>query len=179
MAVFKRRFRREGVPELNTTSTADISFMLLILFLVTTSMDSNFGLLRLLPKADDKQEETVQKDVDRRNVFTINITADDQIMHEDTELKDAEIIPLLKEFVMNPKGKSELSESPEKHIIMITCDEASHYDTYFRLENNIVRMYKQLREEESERRFGREFSQLTDRQKQTIRETIPQRISEE
>ena len=67
--LFKRRFR-QTVPPLNTTSTADISFMLLVFFLITTSMDSRMGLQRVLTPADDEHHEK-QREVERRNVMIL------------------------------------------------------------------------------------------------------------
>ncbi len=178
MSLFKKRFRQESVPELNTTSTADISFMLLILFLVTTSMDSNLGIMRMLPKLEQQKQEKVQTYVDKRNVFTLNISAEDEIIHNDKKINVTNIVPLLKEFILNPNGKSYLSESPEKHIIMLCTDETAHYDTYFQLQNAIIRAYKEVRDETAKIRYGEPFAALTERQQQSIKETIPQRVLE-
>ena len=76
--MLRERKRTHRVPELNTTSTADISFMLLTFFLVTTSMDSDNGMSRQLPPMPQQKEQTVQE-VKRRNVLIIGIGADNGI----------------------------------------------------------------------------------------------------
>ena len=73
-----KKKRKRDVPGLNTTSTADISFILLVFFLVISSMDSNKGILRQLPPADAKQTEQTTE-LDRRNVFEINIGTDGRL----------------------------------------------------------------------------------------------------
>ncbi len=178
MALFKKKIFSEGVPSLNTTSTADISFMLLILFLVTTSMDSNLGLLRLLPKPTQDNMERVQKDVEKRNIYVIDITNDNKVMHDGKDIDMTTLDRQLKEFVMNPKKKSTLCESPEKHIIMINSDDAANYETYFMVENCLINMYKDLRDDVAKRRFGHDYYELTERQQNSIKELIPQRVSE-
>lgn len=72
-----RRKQRE-TPGLNTTSTADISFMLLIFFLVTTSMDVDKGLLRQLPSPDPQKKEQ-QTVVDKANLMALRLTAGDTL----------------------------------------------------------------------------------------------------
>ena len=74
--MFKRAKRK--VPGLNTSSTADISFMLLILFLVTTSMEVDEGLERTLPPIEKMQKET-QSMVDERLVLRFHIFNDNKL----------------------------------------------------------------------------------------------------
>ena len=80
--------RRHSVPELNTTSTADISFMLLIFFLVTTNMDVDKGLSRQLPPAE-KQEQ--QSYVQKGTLMTLKITADNHLWVDDHPLPMAQV----------------------------------------------------------------------------------------
>ncbi|MCQ2127955.1 MAG: biopolymer transporter ExbD [Bacteroidaceae bacterium] len=176
--LFKKNFSSHEIPELNTTSTADISFMLLILFLVTTSMDRNFGLPYQLSKPAPKHLEHIEKVVDRRNVFEIDLTADGKIIHNDEEVEADKLCAMMKEFIVNPKHDETLSESPAKHIILINADDNSKYESYFAVENQIVNAYKQLRNEASRKRFGKPYDALNDRQLQVIDEAIPQRVSE-
>ena len=77
------RRRKHSMPVLNTTSTADISFMLLIFFLVTTSMDIDKGLSRQLPPLDDEKEEQVI-DMDKSNMIRLAISADNQLSINDS-----------------------------------------------------------------------------------------------
>lgn len=176
--LFRKNFGKREVPELNTTSTADISFMLLILFLVTTSMDRNFGLPYQLPKHAPENLEHMEKVVDRRNVFEINILPDGTILHNDEEIEAGALCASMKEFIMNPKHDENLSESPAKHIIMIKAADDAKYESYFAVENQVVNAYKQLRNEAAKKRFGKAYDDLNQRQLKTIDEEIPQRVAE-
>ena len=71
--------RRRSVPGLNTTSTADISFMLLILFLVTSSMDVDKGITRQLPPAQTQKQDQAPSQAEQRNVMDIRVMAGGQI----------------------------------------------------------------------------------------------------
>lgn len=176
--LFKRNFRSREVPELNTTSTADISFMLLILFLVTTSMDRNFGLPYQLSKPVPENMQKEEKVVDHRNVFEIDLTADGKVLHDGEDVEIDKLCANLKEFIMNPKHDANLSESPDKHIILIKTDGDAKYEQYFAVENQIVNAYKQLRDAAAKKRFGKNYVDLTERQAKTIDEQIPQRVAE-
>lgn len=74
--MFRQRERRK-VPGLNTTSTADISFMLLILFLVASSMDLDKGIARQLPPMEKEQKQ--QTAVDGRKVIRLAIDANNKV----------------------------------------------------------------------------------------------------
>ena len=88
--------RKRTVPQLNATSTADISFMLLIFFLVTTSMDLDKGLARKLPPMEkDKQEESV---VNKENIIKVYITGDNKIIVDDVPSTLEELKSKLKSF---------------------------------------------------------------------------------
>lgn len=163
--------------ELNTTSTADISFILLIFFLVTTSMDRNFGLMRLLPRAIPENMERIDKTIDRRNVYEINI-GNGIILGNGEEIESEDLSKQLKQFIMNPEHNPNLAESPEKHIIVVRTDKDAKYDDYFKVENQIVNTYNELRQTEAQRRFGKDYKMLTERQMKSINTTIPQMVSE-
>lgn len=175
---FGRIFNKE-VPELNTTSTADISFMLLIFFLVTTSMDSNFGLFHQLPRPVPPQMEKESKVIERRNIFELTITAEGKLLHGEEEVAMDKLCTTLEEFILNPHSNPMLAESPEKHIIMLRTDDEASYETYFKAKNQITIAYDQLRDKEAHKRFGRPYSQLNPRQLQSVDQTIPQRFTEQ
>ena len=72
--------KKRKVPGLNTSSTADISFMLLIFFLVTTSMDTDQGLGRTLPKPPEDEQMQKQLDVKERNILYVRVSKDNLLM---------------------------------------------------------------------------------------------------
>ena len=164
-----RRNLQRRFPKLNTTATADISFMLLIFFLLTTSFDSEKGLQRLLPPKEDATEDVRSVDVAKENVITLGVTADNRFTVNDTIYKKEEIISQLIPFIKKKKSR---------HIIEVVVDSKSDYDTYFQMQNIIVSTYKQLRHEEAKRVYGKPYGRCDETQRETIRQTFPQRISE-
>jgi len=131
--MFRRR-RSEQIPELNTSSTADISFMLLIFFLVTSSMDTDKGLLRQLPPPP--QEEQPPTDVEKDHVMTVTLDARDQLSCNGTLLTTAQLTQEVMDFV---------SADPREHVISIQADRQTTYEAYYRMQNAIVAAYQRLR----------------------------------
>ena len=127
-----RKRNKRRIPQLNTTATADISFMLLIFFLVTTSMDSDKGMRRKLPPKD-VQKEVQAVDVERENVLTIAITPENQILINDSVADDKQIAQQVTDFV---------SKRGEKHILELQASRQASYETYFHLQNILSHVYK-------------------------------------
>lgn len=164
----RHRYRRR-VPQLNTTATADISFMLLIFFLVTTSMDTDKGLRRQLPPKETRKELR-PTDVDRATVLTLGITADNRLTISDTTATDKAIRRAITHHV---------SRLGAKHIIEVTASGEAEYGAYFHLQDLIVASYRTVREEAARRQYRRPFAALTAAEQQTIRTRYPQRVSEQ
>ncbi|WP_277065054.1 ExbD/TolR family protein [Prevotella aurantiaca] len=164
--MFKRVKRK--VPGLNTSSTADISFMLLILFLVTTSMEVDEGLERSLPPIE-KEKKEVQSMVDERMVLKFQILSDNKLILNEKPMNLRDVRQVVKSFV-EAKGK--------QHIIQIKTDRKTSYDTYFSLQNEIIAAYNDLRNKHAEELYGKQFLLCSAEQQEQIAEEIPQRISE-
>ena len=161
-----RRKRRE-VPGLNTTSTADISFMLLVFFLVTTSMDVDKGMNRQLPpKQEEKQE---MQDVDRSKVMSLALSEEGLLTIDEKPANIDKIRRQLKEFIVTI-GPS--------HIIELKTDRKCDYDTYFHLQNEIVRSYREIRDAASKQQFGKPYSKCSVEQREQLLEKYPQRVQE-
>ena len=182
--------RRRSVPKLNTTSTADISFMLLIFFLVTSSMDSDKGLPRQLPSPQNEQVEQLLK-VKKRNVMEISINADNQLFCDGEPCTTEELLNNIVRFVDNHHDDPSLPEKSlrevnllgklkvsDRHVLSITVDRATSYDAYFQMQNAIARAYYQLRNDLAQKRFGRRYQLCNAEQREAIAMVYPQRISE-
>ena len=155
--MFRRREKRK-VPGLNTTSTADISFMLLILFLVASSMDLDKGLARRLP-AIDKTKKTASA-VDSRKVIRLVIGADDKVTLDGRQTTT---------FVKtNGKG----------HLIQLQTDRKASYDTYLHVQDQLAAAYNAVRDQRSSSLFGKPFEQCSREQQTRIADEVPVRISE-
>lgn len=160
--------RKHIVPALNTTSTADISFMLLIFFLVASSMDIDKGLLRQLPPADTK-EEPLEVDVSKERLMELKITGDNQLLLDGQPVEVSGLRNRVAEFV---------SRVGSKHLISIDADPNSSYETYFKMQNEIVVAYAMVRNELAKRKFGQPLSRLTNEKRDEVKALLPQRIAE-
>ena len=161
--------RKHSVPSLNTTSTADISFMLLTFFLVTSSMDVDKGLVRQLPPLDKEEQTDEAKDVSKENTLSFSITAQNEVKLNDKPVVVADIRRRIVDFV-RMRGA--------QHLILVDANPASDYNTYFTLENEIVAAYAEVRNAEAKRRYHRDYASCTDEQRKKVRDIYPQHLSE-
>lgn len=186
--MFHRPSRK--VPGLNTTSTADISFMLLIFFLVTSSMDTDKGLPRQLPPPQDEQKEQ-ELMVRERNVLELRLDADDRLTIGGEQASLSQLEQRVVEFVANTKNDPSLPEKStrdvnlfgrtqvsDRHIISIQVDRHTSYDAYFQMQNAIVAAYNNLRNQLAQSRFGHSYAQCSAEERDAVNMVYPQRISE-
>lgn len=182
---------KRKVPGLNATSTADISFILLIFFLVTTSMDTDTGLARRLPPPPENENSEAEIDVKERNVLNVKVNSLGQIMVNGDLLDIAQLCDRAKEFVKNENNDPNLPEKhaknipllgmcavTDKHVISVQTDRGTSYNVYFQIQNELVRAYNELRDELSKAKFGKLYANLTEEQQEAIRGYYPQKISE-
>ena len=179
------------VPEINSSSTADIAFLLLIFFLITTSMDTDRGLARRLPPPPENEKQKDDIIVKERNVLQIRLNKDDQLMigGEWSDIK--QLREKAKEFIANPKDDPNMPEKhaktlpffgnvmiTEKHVISVQNDVGTSYDAYFQVQNELVAAYNELRDELAKAQFGKPLAECTEEQKEAISDYYPQKISE-
>ena len=186
--MFQRR--KHENPELNTTSTADISFMLLIFFLVTSSMDTDKGLARQLPTPEDPTEEQ-ELVVKRRNVMQLQIDAAGCLTCDGDTIGTDELTRRVEQFVANTADDPEKPERSERevhllgrcrvsdrHVIFVEVNPAATYDAYFQMQNAVVAAYNNLRNELAQRHFGHPYAECSQEQREAVAMVYPQRISE-
>jgi biopolymer transport protein ExbD len=163
-------FRRSKhtVPGLNTTSTADISFMLLIFFLVASSMDVDKGLSRQLPPAENNQKQD-ETSVDKSKLMTLKITAENKLLVNDKPMDLKKLQQRLEIFIVS-RGRN--------HLISIDASPESDYDVYFHVQNSLVAAYNKWRNSVARKKYGRDYNKLSSDQRDAIRDICPQRIAE-
>lgn len=166
--MFVRRNKRQ-VPGVNTASTADISFMLLIFFLVTTSMDVDKGLFRLLPSPEPQKQLKTETIVDKNTLMALHVTADHRLLLNDKPIKVSRLKGEIIQFV-NRLGN--------RHLISIESDREADYDLYFQMQNQIMMAYNELRNQYSMKHFGKAFEALSSSQKESVRKNCQQRVTE-
>lgn len=187
--------KKRKVPGLNASSTADISFILLIFFLITTSMDTDMGLARRLPQPPEDEEIKQELKIKERNVMEVRINAQGFLWVKDGTASSyvdiRELRARAKQFIKNENNLSILPEKhpinipllgmcalTDKHVISVQTDRGTPYNMYFQVQNELVAAYNELRDELSKQKFGRIYAALSDEQKVAIRTYYPQKISE-
>lgn len=188
--MIRRILRRRSVPELNTTSTADISFMLLIFFLVTTSLDTDTAMRRQLPP-QQKDETQNTRETLRRNIITVTLAADNTISIDGREVDLPELKATLKNFIENPHDDPTMPEHvaqtipllgrcrpTTRHAIQVASAPETDYDTYFNVQNAIMTVYYELRDSLARRHFHHTYRQCAADEKTAICKYYPQRIAD-
>ena len=158
---------KRAAPEVNAGSMADIAFLLLIFFLVTTTIEKDKGLLRSLPPIDDSEVEPPI--IKQKNLFTVLINRNNQLLVEDEQMELKDLRQAAIEFLDNGGGtnaegercdycKGERDESssdhPDKAIISMKHDRETTYEKYMDVQNELVAAYNILREREAKRLYG-------------------------
>ena len=185
--------KKKSMPGINSSSTADIAFMLLIFFLTTTSMDTDKGLARRLPQPPDPNQK-VQDNIKgkERNVLQVRINKDNQLMVGSEYMEVSQLRAKAKEFIANPNDDANLPEKhvknipllggdcmvTENHVISVTNDVGTSYQAYIDVQNELVAAYNELRNAKAEEAFGKTYAECSEDEQKAIRDFIPQKISE-
>lgn len=193
MAIDKRK-----TPDINAGSQADIAFLLLIFFLVATTMNTDTGLMRMLPPMppeDQKQEEIKVKE---RNLFLVLISGSGNIMAgvpgKQELITLGQLKDKAKEFITNPLDDENLPEKVDKEIelpdgstwvypvsegvVSLQTTRDTNYQSYIMVQNELTRAFNEVRDEVAQRKFGSKFAELNDEQSKAISTAVPLKISE-
>lgn len=169
--------RREN-PEINAGSMADIAFLLLIFFLVTTTMNVDSGISKKL--SEKPPPDYVPPIIKEKNIFEVNINRNNELLVEDARMEIKELKEAAKAFIDNGGGegkvengvatgpctycKGEKSESssdhPNKAIISVQSDRGTDYGTYLKVQNELLKAYTELRNRLAMERYGTSFDEL-------------------
>ena len=193
------------IPQINASSMADISFLLLIFFLVTTSMDVNQGLARRLPPPSQQQENTPPQEakVKNRNILIVKINKKNLVSYSDGSMAigDLEEISIdnlrakAKEFILNTKNEAYLPVLTEEdvdtgngirhilytkdHVISVQNDVDTQYQAYLDVQNELVAAYNEIRNQIALEWYGKKtYNELNDAQQKVIQKYYPMKISE-
>lgn len=193
--------KKRELQEINAGSMADIAFLLLVFFLVTTTMDTSWGLARKLPPPL-LENQPIPPPIKDRNVFVVLANANDQLLVEGELLEIGELRAAAKDFIANPQRKENLPEfrtedipllgtmQVSKQVISLQNDNGTSYDLYIQVQNELAAAYTELRNELASREFGMSYQKIEEMAKSeeggekfkammdAIRDVYPQRISE-
>ena len=177
-------------PEINAGSMADIAFLLLIFFLVTTTMDVDSGILRVLPPPIDPNAPPPPP-IRERNVFVVLIDFQDRLLVEGQPGNINTLREQAKEFFVNPNNDPNLSEKEfrdienlgevevSKGVISLQNDRGTSYEMYIAVQNELAAAINELRDDLSREKFGKPFDELTDEDLiEAVRDAVKMSISE-
>ena len=167
---------RRQAPAVNASSMADIAFLLLIFFLVTTTIDIDKGIRVKLPPWSDEIPDPLK--LKTRNVFSVLVNSNNELLVRGEPMDKADLRERTKEFITNPDRREDLSESPANAIISLKNDRGTEYETYLTVYNELKAAYNEIWEEASQLQYGRPYEKLSFDMKKTIRADIPLVISE-
>ncbi|MBO5903274.1 MAG: biopolymer transporter ExbD [Tidjanibacter sp.] len=184
MAINKKK-----TPEVNAGSMADIAFLLLIFFLVATTMNVDSGINRTLPPWVDEEQQDAPP-IKERNILKVFVSAYDQLMVQGEQIHISELKDKAKEFMLNPYDDPNLPEKEvvendilgshvvSKGVISLKADRSTTYNTYVMVQNELSRAFNEIRDELSIEKFGKPVAELTDDQRKAVNEAIKLSISE-
>ncbi|MCI5989700.1 MAG: biopolymer transporter ExbD [Candidatus Cryptobacteroides sp.] len=177
-------------PAINSSSTADIAFLLLCYFLMTTTMGSQTGLQRRLPPMPDKNQKVEDQKVNKRNIIIVKINSQDRLFAGNELMDVSQLKDKIKQFLTNPSDDPSLPEKEVKDIegygkypvskgvISLQNDRGTSYRAYIAVQNELVKAINELREDFSKGTYGKGFESLTEEQQKIVKDCIPQNISE-
>ncbi len=176
------------VPEINAGSMADIAFLLLIFFLVTTTMDVDTGILRKLPPP---VEDDTKIDYKERNIFKVLVSNSDRLMVEGNVSDISTLKEDVKEFMLNRSYSETLPEKEtrfienlgeieiSKGVVSLKNDRGTSYEMYIKVQNELTAAFAELRDDISQRHYGVKFDKLLNEdQRKAVKAAVPIAISE-
>jgi len=180
------------IQEINAGSMADIAFLLLIFFLVTTTMDVDSGITRKLPPIQPPEQKDDDTEIKERNVYVVSINMHNQLAVEGELATVTQLCDGVKEFITNPHDNQNLSERKEdatdiaffgkinlsKGVVSLQNDKGTSYHKYIEVQNELVRAFNELRDELSMKTFGMAYKDLDEEKQKAVKKYYPMTISE-
>jgi len=176
-------------PEINSSSMADIAFLLLIFFLVTTTMDVDTGIYKKLPPIPEEQPDEAPK-VKQRNVLSILVNRNNELLVNGEVLSISQLRDKTKEFFLNPTNSQTLPEKALKNVpyfgdvmvskglISLQNDRGTRYETYIRVQDELAAASRELKDEKAMQKWGKKYAELNEDEQSAVRKYIPVQISE-
>ncbi|MFI3319296.1 MAG: biopolymer transporter ExbD [Rikenellaceae bacterium] len=185
---------KRAVQEINAGSMADIAFLLLIFFLVATTMNVDTGLVRMLPPMpeDDVEQEDIK--VKERNLLLVFVSGSGNIMAGGEQIDIKELKDKATEFILNPMDDENLPEKQVKEldmpdgskwnypvssgVVSLQTTRETGYQVYIMVQNELTRAFNEVRDQVAIRKFGKPFADLEKDYRDVITKAIPLKISE-
>ena len=177
-------------PEINSSSTADMAFLLLCFFMMTTTMDQDKGLQRRLPPMPDPNQKAQDQKVNRRNIIVVKINSADRLLAGTEPMHVSQLKDKIKEFLSNPANDPNLPEKEEvqiegfgpcmvsKGVISLQNDRGTSYQAYIAVQNELVKAVNEIRDDFAMANFGKLYIKCDEKEQEIVRKAVPQNISE-
>lgn len=170
--------KKRKLGEFNASSMADIAFLLLIFFLMVTTIDTEQGIIRKLPPIPPPDYEPPISENYERNVLRIKVNSRDNLLVEDGYPDISELKEITKKFVLNYGKDKRYSDSPTDAIVSLKGQRGATYDIYIQVQNEVTAAYNEIRNEVALRKYNKVFDECTDAQQKKINKEFPMKISE-
>lgn len=177
-------------PEINSSSMADIAFLLLIFFLVSTTMDVDTGIYKKLPPIPEKTQEKTNVKMKKRNLFAILVNRNNELLVNGELIDISQLREKTKEFILNPNNDADLPEKQVKTIpffgdvmvskglVSLQNDRGTSYETYIKVQDELAAASRELKDEKAMQKWGKKFEELDEEQQKAVRKYVPMQISE-
>ena len=181
-------------PEVRADSQADIAFLLLIFFLVATTMNSDKGLSRVLPPLPPEDVKVEDQKIKDRNVLLVFVNAAGQIMAGDESMDIRGLKEKAKEFITNAADDENLPEKKDTEIeledgskwtypvsegvISLQTTRDTNYEVYIMVQNELARAFNEVRDDVAKNKLGSVFEELNEDQRNAVTKAVPLKISE-
>lgn len=168
------------IPEINAGSMADIAFLLLVFFLVTTTMDQQKGLRVQLPPYPDPNVPPPVVEQNDRNVLEVLVNSADQLLVERKPLRLEALTDLTKKHIQNEGRLPNFSDSSQAAVVSLKNDRGTSVERYVQVYNELIRAYNEARDEYSRSKYGRSYADLPDKsdEQTAVKKKYPMKISE-
>ncbi len=174
--MFDKSNERED-PEVGGAGMADIAFLLLIFFLLVTTIDVDTGIGLQLPPAP--KEDQKPPPIKEKNLLKILVNAQGMVLIDEEPTPVAQVKRKVKEFVTNRGEDPNLSDSPDKAIVSIKTDRKTPYNVYIDMLDEVMGAYAELRNQAAQAQFGKNYEQLGEEspERKKIQDIYPKKIS--
>lgn len=168
--MFKRK-----IQEINAGSMADIAFLLLIFFLVSTTINTDQGIHRKLPPVEDKG---LEKPAHKNNLLSIVLNGEDELMANNEAIALEDLKAYAIEFISNPERLPSKPASPEKALLNFQNTRNASYNLYIQVQNELTAAYHELRNEEAISLYSKTYRHLSREEKEVVKKKYPMRMTE-
>jgi biopolymer transport protein ExbD len=173
---------------------ADIAFLLLIFFLVATTMNVDTGISRVLPPIPPEDIKVEDMDVKERNLLTVLVNTYDRILVAGQPMDITQLKDKVKEFILNPRKDENLPTMKDTEIeledgtkwvypvsegiVSLTNDRGTSYEMYIQVQNELTRAFNEVRDDVAMAKFRKKFMELSEAEREAVAKAVPQKISE-